>query len=68
MHAPCEGDIILGKVDDGNNLAVGGLITQVGLQKLQGTSRRLTAVKNYNAWFWPDGVVSQQLDVLCSPV
>lgn len=54
-----EGDVILGSLDAGGNLAVTGLLTQqTPLDANTASRRRLNVVEGFSAFFWPNSVVS----------
>ena len=53
-----EGDVILGRVDANGALRISGLITQQEAHnESEAHSRRLSVIKGYNAFYWPNGVV-----------
>jgi hypothetical protein len=54
-----EGDFVLGHVDVDGNLVVTGLLAQMSAEHTLSASeaRRLSIVKDYSAFYWPDGIV-----------
>jgi hypothetical protein len=54
-----EGDFVLGHIDAAGNLIIGGLLAQMSAEHALSPSeaRRLSIVKDFSAFYWPDGIV-----------
>ncbi len=54
-----QGDIIIGNLNEAGQLLVGGLIAQPHNVEAGGRRRLTPVVIGYDAFVWPDGVVSR---------